>query len=91
MNTDRIYGMIAADPDRMRQNMYGVLSKLQDVPEQQVQATAMCLYCMCKALGLDMRRLLTSVERMAEDLDGPYTNTFRALEAYAREEIGRRT
>ena len=90
MNTDRTYGMIAKDPDAMRQAMYLVLSRLQDEPEVQLQATAMCLLSMCRATGVDIRRLLTSTERMADELDGPYTNTFAALEAYAREQIGRR-
>jgi hypothetical protein len=90
MNTDKVYGMAARDPDAMRQAMYLVLSRLQDAPELQLQATALCLYAMCKATGTDMRKLLNTVERMAEDLDGPFNSTFRALEAYAREQIGRR-
>lgn len=87
MNQDKLYGTIARDPTQMRQAMYGVLSRLQDQPEVQLQATAMCLYAMCNALNVDIRRLLMSVERMQNDLDGPYTSTYRALEAYAREQL----
>jgi hypothetical protein len=90
MNHDRVYGMSAEDPTAMRQAMYLVLSRLQDKPELQLQATALCLYAMCKATDTDLRQLLNTTERMAEDLDGPFTSTFRALEAYAREQIGRR-
>ena len=91
MNTDKLFGMIAArDGAEMRRAMYGIIDKAQDRPVLQVQATAIALFCMCRALKIDIRRLLMSVERMANDLDGPFTSTFSALEAYARNEIGRR-
>lgn len=89
MNTDKVYGMSAGPPEELRQAMYLVLSRLQDHPEMQVQATAMCLFAMCNALGIDVRRLLTTVERMIEDLDGPFVYTFRSLEEYAKDMIGR--
>jgi hypothetical protein len=90
MNTDRLFTVTAADGDKMRNAVYRVIDRSQDDPEVQVQAIAIALYSTCRALGLDIRQLLTSVERMANDLDGPFTSTFRALEAYARNEIGRR-
>lgn len=89
MNTDKVYGMPATDPVALREAMYGVLSRLQDQPEVQIQATAMCLFAMCRALGIDVRRLLVTVERMIEDLDGPHVYTFRSLEEYAKDMIGR--
>lgn len=89
MNKDKVYGMAASDPVAMREAMYGVLSRLQDQPEVQVQATAMCLLAMCNALDIDVRRLLSTVDRMIEDLDGPFVYTFRSLEEYAKDMIGR--
>lgn len=87
MNTDRLYGMVAKDPETMRRAMYDVVVKLQDQPEVQLQATAICLLAMCKALNVDVRRLLVSTERMAEDVRSPFTSHFAALEAYAREQM----
>lgn len=84
MNTDRLYGMIARDPESLRKAMYGVVDKLQDQPEVQLQATAICLLAMCSALGVDVRKLLTSTEQMARDVESPFTSHFAALEAYAR-------
>ena len=89
MNTDKVYGLCATDANALREAMYGVLSRLQDQPEVQIQATALCLFAMSKALGIDVRRLLESVERMMEDLDGPHVYTFRSLEEYAKDMIGR--
>jgi hypothetical protein len=48
------------------------------------------LYATCEALGVDVRELLVSCERMKNTLDGPFVGTFRAIEEYARNEIGRR-
>lgn len=87
MNEDRMYSMLAADPHTMRMAMYNVLVQLQDQPEVQVQGTAMCLLAMCRALKLDVRRLLVSTERMIDDIESPFTSHFKALEAYAREQI----
>lgn len=89
MNTDKLYGMPAADPDALRQAMYSVVVKLQDQPQVQLQGTAMCLLAMCKALNVDVRRLLVSTERMSNDIDSPFSSHFRALEAYAREQMRR--
>lgn len=87
MNTDKLYGMAARDPDTLRRGMYGVVDKLQDQPEVQLQATAICLHAMCSALGVDMRRLLASTEQMTRDVESPFTSHFKALEAYAREQM----
>jgi len=51
---------------------------------------AIAFYATCEALNIDIRQLLVSVERMKDDLDGPFVNMFRSLEEYARNEIGRR-
>lgn len=87
MNTDRLYGMVATDPHSMRMAMYDVVVKLQDQPEVQLQATAICLLAMCRALGVNVRDLLTSTERMTRDVESPFTSHFKALEAYAREQM----
>ena len=90
INRDKLIGMCAAHPVAMRTAMYKVISNSQDRPEVQVQAMGMALVATCKALNIDVKELLVTVERMAEDLDGPFASTFLALEAYARNEIGRR-
>lgn len=87
MNTDKLYGMIARDPETMRKAMYNVVVLLQDQPEVQLQATAICLLAMCRALGVDVRKLLNSTEQMTRDVESPFTSHFNALEAYAREQM----
>jgi len=89
MNTDRIFGVSAKDPESMRRAMYLVLSRLQEEPEVQLQATAMCFYVMTRACGIDMRQLLTSIERMVDDTDSPFSVQIPALENYAREQVRR--
>jgi hypothetical protein len=89
MNNDKLMGMAAARPDRLRQAAYRVITRTQQNPEVQVQAMAVALYATCTALNIDIRQLLESVERMQRDLDGPFVGTFRALQEYARKEIGR--
>lgn len=88
MNTDLLF--VGSDPSRLRTEAYRVITRTQTAPQVQVQAMAVALYSTCKALDIDIRQLLTSVERMERDLDGPFTSTFRAIEAYAQNEIGRR-
>jgi hypothetical protein len=51
---------------------------------------ALALFATCEALDINIRDLLTGMERMKNDLNGPYSGTFGALEEYARNEIGRR-
>lgn len=87
MNTDKLYGMIARDPETMRKAMYNVVVQLQDQPEVQLQATAICLLAMCRALRVDVRKLLASTEQMTRDVESPFTSHFKALEAYAREQM----
>jgi len=48
------------------------------------------LVATCEALGVDVKDVLTGCERMKNTLDGPFVGTFRAIEEYARNEIGRR-
>lgn len=87
MNTDKFNtGMT---PFKVREMTYRLLSTTQDEPELQVISTAMVLFALCKALDIDLKQLLVSVERMHGDLSGPFTTHFRALEEYARNEIGR--
>jgi len=90
INRDKLLGMAAAHPVAMRTAMYKVISNSQDSPEVQLQAMAMALVATCNALKVDVKELLNTVELMAADLDGPFSSTFRALEAYADNEIGRR-
>ena len=90
INRDKLIGMAATHPVAMRTAMYKVISNSQDRPEVQVQAMGMALVATCNALKVDVKDLLNTVELMAADLDGPFSSTFRALEAYARNEIGRR-
>lgn len=89
MNNDRLIGSAAASPYTMRTAMFRVIDRTQDDPEVQVQAMGLALYAVCDALDIDLRRLLTTCERMAVDLDGPFTSTFMALREYASQEIGR--
>lgn len=90
MNNDKLYGTAPTEAEYLRRAMFRVIDRTQDRPETQVQAMALALVCTCKALNIDIRRLLTTSERMIDDLDGPFVSTFRALEAYARNEIGGR-
>ena len=89
MDRDRLIGMAATYPGEMREAMYKVISNSQDRPEVQVQAMAMALVATCRAIDIDVKDLLNTVDQMVYDLDGPFSSTFRALEAYARNEIGR--
>lgn len=87
MNRDKL--LTGGDPERLRRAAYRVITRTQDDPATQVKGMALALYATCEALDINIRDLLVAVERMKGDLDGPFTSTFRALEAYAREEIGR--
>jgi hypothetical protein len=68
--------------------MYSVIVRSQDDPEVQLQAMALSLFLACRALNVDIRRLLTTMENMANDIDSPYASHFKAIEAYAREQLG---
>ena len=86
MNRDHL--TVAGNPQRMRQAVFGVISRSQDDPAMQVKAMAVALISTCDALDIDVRQLLVSVERMRDDLDGPFQATFRAIKAYAQKELG---
>jgi len=88
MDRDKLFG--ATDPTRLRQQAFLVISRTQDDPEVQLQAMGIALYATCEALGVDVKELLTSCERMKNMLDGPFVYVFRSIEEYARNEIGRR-
>jgi hypothetical protein len=88
IDRDKLIGMSATHPVAMRAAMYKVISNSQDRPEVQVQAMAMALVATCDALDIDVKDILNTVEQLAADLNGPFTSTFIALKAYAREQIG---
>lgn len=90
MNTDRLFTRAAAEPVRMRQSMYHVLSRTQDDPELQIQTIGLCLYAMCDAARIDIRQLLTTCERIKNDTDGPFVDIYRSVEEYTKNEIVRR-
>ena len=88
MNMDRINS--GGNPHVLRAAAFRVIDRTQDIPEVQVQAMALALYATCEALNVDIKQLLVSMERMKNDLDGPFVGTFAALREYAINEIGRR-
>ena len=77
------------NPERLRQAAYRVIDRTQDTPDVQLRGMAVALVATCRALGVDLRQLLVSTERMVDDLDGPFSGQIRALEAYARGEMNR--
>ena len=88
MNRDIL--TVGGDPERTRLSAYRCITRTQDDPATQVQGMALALFATCEALDIDIRSLLVGMERMKNDLNGPYVGTFSALEDYARNEIGRR-
>ena len=88
MNRDKLFGGIS-DPVLFRQQAYAVISRTQDHPEMQLQAMGLALYAVCDALDVDIRELLTACEKIKNEQDGPFVYVFRAIEEYARNEIGR--
>ena len=88
MNVDKLT-VAGTNPVKLRQAVFSVISRTQDRPETQVQAMAIALLCTCDVLCIDMRQLLVSMERMRDDLDGPFQAQFRAIREYAQQEIGR--
>lgn len=74
---------------RLRNAAFRVIDRTQDEPEQQIQAMGLALVCACAGVGLDVREVLTACDRIRTIQDGPYVGTYRAIEAYARNEIGR--
>ncbi len=87
MNNDVL--TVGGDPERTRLSAYRCITRTQDDPATQVQGMALALFATCEALDIDIKQLLVGMERMKNDLNGPYVGTFSALETYAREEIGR--
>lgn len=81
---------VGANPERLRRAAFRVIDRTQDDPAVQIRATAVALVTLCRATGVDIRQLLTSSERMVDDLDGPFAAQIRAMGEYARNEIGRR-
>lgn len=88
MNKDKL--TTGGNPNRLRQAAYRCITRTQDDPPTQVLGMALALSATCDALNIDIRQLLTSMDRMRNDLDGPFVGTFAAIRDYARNEIGRR-
>lgn len=78
-----------ANPERLRQSAFRVITRTQDDPAVQIRGIALALAATCKATGLDMRELIVTSEKMMEDIDSPYAAQMRALHEYAVNEIGR--
>ena len=89
MNVDRdkLFGGIA-NPVLFREQAYKVLSDTQDHPEMQLQAIGLTFYAMCEALNVDIRELLTAMERVKNEQDGPFVFIFDSIREYTRNEIG---
>ena len=87
MDRDKLFG--ATDATRLRNAAFRVIDRTQDDTEVQLQAMGIALVATCEALGVDVKEMLVSCERMKNTLDGPFVSTFRAIEEYARNEIGR--
>ena len=87
MNTDKL--TVGGDPGKLRQAAYRVISQSQETPEVQLLGMAIALVATCDALGVDIRALLESAERMGDDLDGPFQSQFAALREYAQQEMRR--
>lgn len=77
------------DPARLRNVTYAMISRVQDDPDIQIRATALALYTMCQAAGVDVKQLLVNTERLMNDLDGPFSAEIRAMREYTKHEIGR--
>ena len=87
MHRDRLFS--GANPAALRDAAYTVITRTQDRPEIQLRAMAIALVCSCRALNVNVRELLESTERVTKEIDEPYVATFRALDAYAKNEMGR--
>jgi len=77
------------NPARLRNVTYKLISRVQDDPDIQIRATALALYTMCQAAGVDIRTLLANTDRLMNDLDGPFSGEIRAMREYTKHEIGR--
>lgn len=77
------------NPERLRMAAFRVVDRTQDDPATQIRGTALALVALCRATGTDIRQLLIGTERMLNDIDSPFGRQLRAIEDYARNEIGR--
>lgn len=84
---DRLAG--SAEPERLRQAAYRVITRTQDDPAVQIRGVALALAAIADATGLDMRELIRTSERMLHDIDSPFSAQMKALREYAKHEIGR--
>jgi hypothetical protein len=87
MDRDKLFGGV--DAVRLRNQAFHVIDRTQDEPEHQIQAIGLALVCACSGVGLDVKEILTACERIRTVQDGPYVGTYRAIEDYAKHEIGR--
>lgn len=74
----------------LRQAAFRVIDRTQERPATQLLAIALALVAACEGSNVDVRELLVTVERMKDDLDGPFIGTFDGIKEYAKHEIGRR-
>jgi hypothetical protein len=58
-----------------------------DPPEYQLLAPATLLVVYAEALGMDPHDLVTQVQRAKSHVSGPFSNEWRAMEAYAKGEL----
>lgn len=78
---------IGGNPELTRAAAYRVISVSQDEPDHQLLGMGLAFYASCRALNIDIKQALISLERMHDDLDGPFVGTLRALEEYAKNEL----
>lgn len=83
---DRVLGF--RDVPTLRNLLVGVVDRLQDLPPQhQIIAPALTFYCFCKGVGINPIDVLILLERMEKDVDGPFSNQWAAMKAYAAGEL----
>lgn len=80
---------VGHNAERLRRAAFRVIDRTQDDPAAQIRGTAVALVALCQATNVNIRDLLVSTEGMVNDLDSPFASQMRAIEAYARNEIGR--
>lgn len=75
-------------PAALREPLVRNISRNQDLaPSLQVLVPAAVLVCLCEALGMDPHEVVSLIQRAKSDVDSPYANQWRAMEAYARGEL----
>lgn len=83
---DRIswFSQVAA----LRPLLVRVLCSIDEVPSHfQVMAFGLTLHCVCRAAGINPHDILTKIQRMERDVDGPFSKEFRAMQEYVKGEF----